>query len=402
MGIAFVTLYKIFGMVFRNRFLLLACFFCIGFQSFSQTEIVKPVKIAVFAPVYLDSVFSNHVYQPGKNILPKYLVPGLDFYNGVMMAADTLNAEHSAVEVLFYDSKSQQSSVQQLVTDSAMQDVSMIIASFNSRAEIKPLADFALEKNIPLISATYPNAGGITDNPFFVLQNPTLSAHIEAVYHFMHRYYPLEHITVFRKKGVMEDMIQSEIAGMNARTAGLPLSLNTVELPDHFSAEQVLSYLDSTKQNIVFCGSLDENFGSSLSRALSSSFNYKAIAIGMPTWDGLRDISRNLEVVYSSPYQHNIIDNLRLRLTEKYKSLYAGLPTDMFFKGYESMYHFTHLLMKYGADVMTHLSDKSFKVFNDFQFEPVMVRKNANTTDYLENKKLYFIRMKDGVIKSVN
>lgn len=396
-----MTLNKIFGMVLRNRFFLLLCFCSFGFTSFSQTE-TKPVKVAVFAPVYLDSVFSNEIYKPGKNNLPKYLLAGLDFYHGVAMAADTLNAEHSAIEVLFYDSKSTQNPIGKLVTDSLFQDVSMIIASFNSRTEIKPLANFALAKNIPLISATYPNAGGITENPFFVLQNPTLSAHIEAIYRFMHRYYPLEPITVFRKKGVMEDVIQSEISGLNTKTPGLPLKLKTVELPDNFTTEQVFSYLDSTRQNIVFCGSLDENFGLALSRALSSSFVYKSIAIGMPTWDGLRDISRNLEVVYSSPYQHNTVDNLRLRLTEKYKSLYAGLPSDMFFKGYESMYHFTKLLLKYGNEVITHLSDKSYRVFNDFQFEPVIVRGNGASTDYLENKKLYFIRMKDGLIKSVN
>jgi hypothetical protein len=45
-------------------------------------------------------------YKLGKANLPRYILPGLDFYNGMMMAVDSLNKEQAPVEVLFYDSKS--------------------------------------------------------------------------------------------------------------------------------------------------------------------------------------------------------------------------------------------------------------------------------------------------------
>ena len=44
----------------------------------------KPLKIAVFAPVYLDSAFDNGNYKLGNASLPRQMLPGLDFYNGVM------------------------------------------------------------------------------------------------------------------------------------------------------------------------------------------------------------------------------------------------------------------------------------------------------------------------------
>lgn len=368
----------------------------------AQMNTGKPLKIAVFAPVYLDSAFSEGSYKLGKSYLPKYMLPGLDFYNGVMMAVDSLNAEKAPVEVLFYDSKSIENPIPNLLTQPELQDVSLIIASFNTRAEIKLLADFALEKNIPLISATYPNDGGITANPFFVLINPTLTAHIEAIYRFTHRFYPAENITLLRKKGNVEDMIQNTFNDMNKRTPGIPLKIKTAELTDGFTASQITAYLDSNKQNIIICGTLNETFGTNLSRALASSKSYRVVAIGMPTWDGLRDISKDIEIVYSTPYNLNRTDKLNVQFADNYKLKYAGRPGDMAFKGYEAMYHFTKLLLKYNNQLINHLSDKEYKLFNDFDIQPVRNNKAGTIPDYLENKKLYFIRKVDGKIKSVN
>ena len=376
--------------------------FVLAMHSMAQTDTLKPVRIAVFAPVYLDSVFTNDTYKPGKNNFPKYIVPGLDFYNGIMLAADSLNTEKVAVEILFYDSKSIEPSLQDLVINPEMADVSLIIASFNNRSEIKTLADFALQKNIPLISSTYPNDGGINGNPFFVMVNPTLAAHIEAIYKYLHKTYPVENIILFRKKGGVEDMIQSTLLNMNRKTAGLPLKLKTVELADNFTTKEITDNLDSSRQNIVICGTLNESFGLSLSKTLRSSKNYPVITIGMPTWEGLKDISKELTIIYTTPYNFTKNENLLTLLSDKYKTRFAGKPGEMFLKGFESLYHFTKLLLKYPNGLLNHLSDKEYKLFNDFDFQPAKLNKESALPDYLENRKLYFIRKYDGKIKSVN
>ena len=70
----------------------------------------------------------------------------------------------------------------------------------------------------------------------------------------------------------------------------------------------------------------------------------------------------------------------------------------MAFKGFESTYLFTKLITKYPGDVMNHLNDKGFKVFSDYNFKPVMLKKEATFPDYFENKHLYFIRLMNGTI----
>ncbi|MBL0882386.1 MAG: hypothetical protein IBJ16_03380, partial [Chitinophagaceae bacterium] len=289
------------------------------------------------------------------------------------------------------------------VLDSSLTDVSLIIASFNNRNEIKPLSDFALEHEIPLLSATYPNDGGQIENPYFILINPTLRTHLEGIYNYLQRVYPTSTMTMFRRKGAVEDMIQNSFADIAKSSKSVPLKIKTIELTDSFTTNQVIAYLDSSRQNIVICGSLNENFGINLVKSLSETKKYRSIAIGMPTWDALRGVDRNIEIVYTTPYHFIRTDKLGLDITNTYRNKFLGRPSDMVFKGFEAMYRFTKLLIKHEGALMKNLSDKSLKLFNDFDIQPVRpYSNNPNAIDYLENKKLYYIRKMDGQIRSVN
>ncbi len=360
------------------------------------------VKIAVFAPVYLDSVFDGANYKLGNNNLPKSVLPGLDFYNGIMLAVDSLNAEKQSLEILFFDTKNGDESIDLILEKNELQNISLIIASFNNRSEIKSLADFALNKNIPLVSMTFPNDGGITSNPFFALVNPTLTTHIEAIYKYIHRTFPTENITILKRKGATEDMIYSSFLNMNKKTPGLPLKIKTTELSDNFSTGQVFKQLDSSKLNIILCASLNETFGNNLVKATTSNKNYKIIIVGMPTWDGVKDIGKDAEIIYTSPYNYSRTDLLGQQITNSYRNKYFGRPSDMVFKGFEAMYHFGKLLIKYNSNLISHLSDKEFKLFNEYDFQPIKLKPTNLIPDYLENKKLYFIRKVDTQIKSIN
>lgn len=362
----------------------------------------KPLKVAVFAPIYIDSSFEGMNYKLGGANLSKAILPGLDFYNGMLLAVDSLNAEKQSLEVLFYDTKNDATPIELILENKEIQDVSLIIASFNNRTEIKTIADFALEKNIPLISMTYPNDAGITGNPFFALVNPTLKTHIEAIYRYIHRTFPTDQITVFKRKGATDDMIADNFNDLNKKTQGLPLKIKMVELTDTFTTAQVLMQLDSTKQNIILCASLNEVFGNNLVKAIASSRKFKSITVGMPTWDGIREIGKDAEIIYTSPYNYSRKNKIAQQITANYRNRYFGRPSDMVFKGFEAMYHFGKLLIIYNKNLIAHLSDNSAKLFNEFDFQPVKQKNEMTIPDYLENKKLYFIRKSDTQIKSVN
>src|SRR6476646_3690632 len=71
----------------------------------AQTDTTKPLRICVLAPLYIDSAFDGYTYKLGTTNIPKYILPGLEFYNGVMMAVDHLQKENVNVEVWVHDTK---------------------------------------------------------------------------------------------------------------------------------------------------------------------------------------------------------------------------------------------------------------------------------------------------------
>ena len=164
-------------------------------------------------------------------------------------------------------------------------------------------------------------------------------------------------------------------------------------------------YAASTKKNIVICGTINDAFAVRLIKTLSASNNYNSIAVGMPTWDGIKDLDKpdckGVDLIYSTPYNFVKTDKAYISFTAAYKNKLSGRPSDMAFKGFESMYHFTKLLLQHDHNLINILSEKNNKVFNDFDIRAAKNRTTKNT-DYLENRNLYFIKKTDGVIKSVN
>jgi hypothetical protein len=58
-----------------------------------DSAVIYKHKIAIFAPLYLDSAFdSMENYRYANNMLPEFINPGLEFYEGARLALDSLNS----------------------------------------------------------------------------------------------------------------------------------------------------------------------------------------------------------------------------------------------------------------------------------------------------------------------
>lgn len=385
--------------------LLALIFLFTGRELKAQNDGSAPLRVAVLAPLYLDSAFENFNYKLGNTNIPKLFMPGLDFYNGAMMAIDSLKNEGASLDVYIYDTKKKGLSPDALATEMSTMHFSLIIAAFSNSAEQKSLSTFSFNKNIPLVSATYPNDAYVNANPFFLMVNSSLKTHAESIYKYVQRNYPVAKFIFVTRKGVVEDKIQNMFSATARKT--YPLNYKTVLLPDFFTTEQLIPLLDSTRQNVIICGSLDETFGSNLIKTFDQlSPGYILTAIGMPTWDGLKSVMNaanpSLDIVYSTPYNYQRTDKTIAAITNTYKTKFYGRPSDMVFKGFETMYYFSNLLFKYNNDLLNNLSDASHKISGNFQFEPVRLTDSAQVPDYIENRKLFFIHITQGKITSVN
>lgn len=383
--------------------LLLFAFCFPHLSSLAQTDTLKKHKIALFAPLYLDSAFdAGNEYRYAKNVFPGYINSGLEFYQGAQLALDTLTLENAPLEIFIYDTRSTKETLEQQLAKKELDDVELIIAHCSIN-EIRTFSNAALKKNIPFINTTIPNDAGIYANPFFVLLNPTLKTQCEGIYQFIKKTYTSAPVTIFRRKGNADNIIKQNFDEYSSVALTSPLRTKYVELNDSFTVEQLIVHLDSTKNNVCMSGSLDINFGRRLAQQLSSiGSQYPVSLIGMPTWDAIKDFHKpefkSIEIVYSTPFHNPKKDRISETITEYFNTQMYARPSDMVFRGYEVTWKFAKLLMKYGKDISSNLSNKENVVFTEYDIQPVINRKTM-TLDYFENRKLYFIRWMDGTYK---
>jgi hypothetical protein len=364
-----------------------------------QAQTAQRHKIAIFTPLYLDSAFDVSGNYRFDKAFPKYLIPGLEFYQGAQLALDSLQKRGAPLDVFIYDSRSRRMGVAQQAAGE-MDGAELVIAQSNV-SETKLLADAALRRKVPFISATLPNDAGVTNNPYFVVLNSTLQTHIEGMYRFMQKYHSLDKITVFRKSGTQEDQIRDFLVDFGKATASVPLKIQFAEVGSNPTPETISRYLDSTKKNICIAGSLDEGFGASLSQSLASLKNtYPLTIFGMPTWDNFnfnKAEFNNVEIVYSTPFYYtNTTSPLATRITADFNNRMSNKPSDMFYRGYETTLRFALLLLDTKKDVASNLTRKGSSIFTGFDIQPVFKDRSSPELDYFENKKLYFIKVIGG------
>lgn len=382
-------------------FLLIAACLTAGTAT-AQTP-NTPKKIAVFLPLYLDSAFdAAGNYKPGKN-WPAYLSPGMEFYEGMQLAIDSLNREKLTVEIRVYDSRSLTEKPEAISNTAAFENTALILGQVNVN-EASLLARIAQQKNIPFVNVNLPNEAGISANPQYTILNPTLQTHVTGLYKFLQKNYALSPIVYFKKKGAVEDRLKNGFMEAEKTSASVPLKMKTVNLDDSISNEQLKMFLDTSKQNVCIIGSLDLNYGLSLMQQLISlGKSYRITVIGMPTWeqaDLTKAIYRGIEVVYSNPQYINPENKLIQQIQNHFRNRYFMRASENVYRGFESIYYYSKLLQADSGSVNELQVAQPQTPIGQFMIVPV-TNKKTGQIDYYENKKLYFIRKQDGIVKAV-
>ena len=251
---------------FLTALILLCCASATAQRPLQNTSSLKSIRIAVFAPLYLDSVFSENGFKYGKNF-PKFVVPGFDFVQGMQIALDSMAKPDFNVYSKVYDSKSLKNTVGAIIASGSLKNTDLIIGSVKDR-EYFQLANFAAQNNIPFVSATYPNDGGIKNNPFLVIVNSTLEAHCAAIFSYLVASHGTEKILFVRKPGVRGDFISQYFEKMNMQDGKNILNFEYVNVENNdFSVMQ--SHLDSTKNLMVVGASINQDFALGLTESLA-------------------------------------------------------------------------------------------------------------------------------------
>ena len=336
-------------------------------------------------------------------------MPALEFTQGARIALDTLLLNGKHTEAYIYDSKSFLQPISWLIKYKKLDNIDLIIGSVKD-PDYHELAAFAQQKNIPFVSATYPNDGGIKANPFLIIANSTLKTNCEGIFSYLLQKHGTDKIYIIKKKG--DDRIENYIRNINTAEGKALLNIKTIYIDSTISSYSLLNRIDTTQRAVIIGANLEEGFAKNLADACYPiQKKHPLILIGMPNWDGFKSLTKkdrykDFPIRFTTPHYDTESNSLDSLLIQKYFQLYRAKPTDMAYKGFEITYYFVNILLSYPADFMEHINDTAFRVFHEFNFRPVFTDKsnavitdvNDTVPDYFENKHLFIMQILNGEI----
>ncbi|WP_157308194.1 ABC transporter substrate-binding protein [Chitinophaga tropicalis] len=373
--------------------------------AFGRQEKKEAYNIALFTPLYLDSVFINSTELPGRT-LPRYVLPGLDFYEGAQLALDSLQQQGVKLNVTVYDSKSRANSIETLTKGKQLDSTDLIIAAVGT-PELQELSNVAREKEINLVSATYPNDGGITANPFLLITNSMLKTHGEALQRYLQESFANKNILFFHRNSAFEKRLLADFkADYEKLQSSRKSRIREVLWSDATTDAELSQFMLADRPNLCVVAALDEAGAKAILRKLSvQTASYPLQVYGMPTWDIMKFKEpefKGMQIYYTSPYFNDKTDVYSRYITDYFKRVYKSRPSDMAFKGFELTWYFVKQLSANGVYFNGSVNDPAKKVFSNFNYQPVYLKEGTEQPDYFENKNIYIIQKGDSSDTKMN
>ena len=351
-------------------------------------------RIDVLAPLYLNELVAGGkpVY---KSHLPDKVLTGLNFYQGVQLAADTLNATGHHLDVYIHDITDPSQTVDALLKGGKLDSADLIIGAVSS-SHVAALAASAKKRAINFVSTLTPADGGVKDNFYFNLAQPTLQRHCAAVKAAVSKIArPTTPLLVYQRTTSSLDAQCFRYLTQDSTFAYVKVLMNAP-----MAAEKLRNFLDSNQKNIIVMPVMEISYASQLLQQLGKSFpKYEFEVYGMPSWKGLSFLRKegslpNVGITIPAPFYFDPGNSAGKGFSDAFNEKYGGHPAEMAYRGFETLYWYAYLLERYGTVFNNHFADNGAAPFTRFDMQPVLNKDGA--TQYYENAHVYLYRYQGG------
>ena len=345
------------------------------------------IRTAIILPFLLDS------YSPNEQARM------IEYYEGFLMAVEKLKRYGYSFEINTYDSGKENNSLEPLLNSGELDNMDIIFGALYP-SHNKQLANFAQEKNIPLVIPFTSKEDEIFRNPMVYVVNTIQSYfYSEVIDHFGVRFPNANVIFVKDSINNKKEFITSFTESLESRN--VPHS--TISLADitnmEVSEELLKGMMKEDKENIFIPTSSSEITLSTLLPTLILLNNdtidlpdYKLF--GYPEWQIYANNMRSQiyetdTYFYASFFSHYTLPEAN-RFRNEYIGWYNRPPQNIYPRysmlGYDTGYVFLLAISKFGNDMHKRINQVSYTpVQTGFKFERV------NNWGGMVNKKIYFI-----------
>lgn len=342
----------------------------------------------------------------------------VEYYEGFLMAADSLKRSGVSFDLYVYDSGGQNASISRILEKKELKDMDIIFGPLHQQ-HIKPLAEFARDNNIRLVVPFSSKGSEVFENPYiYQINTPHSYLHSEIYKHFIRQFQGANVIILESEEPRASSKRTEFIKGLKQELHGNK-SFTVKTASANASAEHLKSILAPNRSNI-FVPTSDSNTAlikliPSLTAVLGVSEKDGKIIenskpdiqlFGYPEWQTyVKEYLGNYfelgTYFFSSFYANNLMPEV-VEFTKNYRKWYskdmANTHPKYGMMGFDTGFYFLKGLWEYGSDWEDNLLNLDFNPLQiGFKFQRV------NSLGGFINKKVFFVHFTNNYeIRKIN
>lgn len=338
-----------------------------------------------------------------ENISGYQPLASLEFYEGALMAIDTLKKLGVNLNINVYDHKKDSAATAILMGGDEFKKMDLIIGPVFNEG-LKAAVEFSKQTETFLVSPLSPASNLTTNNRYFFMANPPISEQLNETIEFLIKQHPnANFVVVYRADKPQELKIATEFKEEFA----IVNKNNTATLKEAFSYGGISSNLNYS-DNYVFIASNSELFVNGLVRDLSkSSRNNSITLIGLQNLLSLESIPldyfENLNFHYPTSYWVDQNSNSVKNFNTAFINKYDIRPSEFAYRGYDIMIYFGLLLKNYGPDIASQIDKPNLAIKHmlyPLDFKPCY--SIDNQIKFIENHNVSILKYDDYKFTKVN
>ena len=319
----------------------------------------------------------------------------VEYYEGFLMAVDSLKQMGVSIDLYTYDSGKSTESVKSILNKAEMKDMDIIFGPAHPE-QVKPMAEFAQKNNVRLVVPFTSKGEDVFNNPSVYQINTPQSYLYSEVYEHYIRKFPNAHVVFLDAqtghtdkddfiKGLKEELKNNQITfkelkGESINPEGMKLVVDSLR-------ENVI--IPTSGRNVALIKILPQMVITSREHP-----NYNMKLFGYPEWQTYTDdhLASFFELdtyFYSSFYTNNLFP-AAIQFTNAYRKWFSKDMANTYPKygmlGFDMAFFFLQGLHKYGSNFEENMNQMPVTpIQTGFKFERV------NNWGGFINRKVFFV-----------